>query len=147
MEICLFRVFVLWVEKNFSRNSACILVQLRMVLVLRELSQILALSFNVKGKNFNLIKSKVAMSSLKVLKTSSNSRIIRILTLHAMESGEKRYQVGPNNHILSWGYNARGFIDSWRVYVVPHGPICIEVPIHSLLTLLLFMWGFHLITI
>ena len=26
--------------------------------------------------------------------------------------------------------------------MVPHGPKCIEVPLHSLLTLLLFMWGF-----
>ena len=31
--------------------------------------------------------------------------------------------------------------------MVPHRPISFKVPVHSLLTLLLYMWGFHLITI
>ena len=31
---------------------------------------------------------------------------IGILTLHTMEGGEKWHQVRPNNHVLSWGYNA-----------------------------------------
>ena len=72
---------------------------------------------------------------------------IGILTLHTMEGGEKWHQVRPNNHVLSWGYNAGWCTHSQRVYVVPHGPESIEVPLRSLLTLLLFMCGFHLITI
>ena len=57
------------------KNSACISVQFRMVLGLRELSQIMALSFKVRGKNVSLIKSTLVASSLKVLQTSSKSRI------------------------------------------------------------------------
>ena len=33
----------------------------------------------------------------------------------------------------------------WRFSIVPHGPICIRVPLHSLLALLFFLWRLHLI--
>ena len=46
----------------FFKNSACISVQFRMVLGLKELIQILALSFKVSGKFFSLIKSKLVAS-------------------------------------------------------------------------------------
>ena len=72
---------------------------------------------------------------------------IGVLTLHTMKSGKEWHQIRFNNHFLSLRYNVGGWTQSWRVYVVPHGPKCIEVPLHSLLTLMLFMWGFHWIKI
>ena len=61
--------------EEFLQNSACISAQFIMVLGLRELSHILALSFKVRGKNFSLIRSTLELSSLKVLHTSLNSRM------------------------------------------------------------------------
>ena len=59
--------------EEFLQKFSHISVQFRMLLGLRELSHIFALSFNVKGKSFNFIKSTVKVSSLNVLQTSSNS--------------------------------------------------------------------------
>ena len=72
---CLFRVLVLCVLKNFLRNSACIFVQFLIVLGLRELSQILALSSKVKGKAFNFSNSISIAPSLKVVQTSSKAQM------------------------------------------------------------------------
>ena len=58
-----------------------------MLLGLKELSHIFALSFKVKGNSLSLIKSIEAPHSLKVLHTSSNSFDVGIwiLNLHSME--------------------------------------------------------------
>ena len=60
-------------EKNFFRNSACISVKFRIVLGLRDLSKILALSLRVKGKAFNFSSSISFVPSLKVVQTSLKS--------------------------------------------------------------------------
>ena len=61
--------------EEFFKNLACMSAQFLMVLGLRELSQILALSFRVRGKNFSLVKFTLETSSLKVLHTFSNFRM------------------------------------------------------------------------
>ena len=48
---------------------------------------------------------------------------------------------------ISWRHNAVGCTHPWRVYVVPHGPICIRVPLHWVLTMMFFLWQFHLVSI
>ena len=73
MYISLFRLLVLCVLKLFFKNYACISPQFLIVLGLKELSQILALSFRVKGKAFNFINSILVAPSLKVMQTSSSS--------------------------------------------------------------------------
>ena len=134
-------------ENNFFKHSACISVQFHMLLSLRELSQIFSLSFNMKGKSLSLIRSTVTISSLKVLQTSLNSLMCKFLTLHAMKSGKKWHKVRLNNHLLRWRQNVGGCTHSWRLYVVPDGLECIEIPINFLLTQLLFRWRFHWVKI
>ena len=63
---------------------------------------------------------------------------IRVLILHAMKSRKEWHQVRPSNHFISWRHNVGGCTHPRRVYVVPHGSKCIEIPFHSLLTLLFF---------
>ena len=72
---------------------------------------------------------------------------IRLLTLHAMKSGKEWHQVRSDNHLLSWRHNAGWCTHSRRVYVDPHGSICIEIHFHCLLTLLFFRWRFHCVKI
>ena len=48
---------------------------------------------------------------------------------------------------ISWRIDAKGCTHPWRVSIVSHGPICIRVSLHWILTMMLFIWGFHLITI
>jgi len=53
--ICLLKEFVLWDGKNFFKNYCCISSQARMDPGLKFCSHVLALSFNEKGKGFNLM--------------------------------------------------------------------------------------------
>ena len=48
---------------------------------------------------------------------------------------------------ISWGNTAEGCTHPRRFSIVSHGLICIRASLHWILTMLLFMWGFHLITI
>ena len=48
---------------------------------------------------------------------------------------------------ISWGNNAEGYTHPWRASIIPHGLICIRVSIHWVLTVLLSLSVFHLISV
>jgi len=52
----------MWYGKNFFKNCCCISSQTRMNLDLRFCSNVLALSFNEKGKSFNLMVFMLQLS-------------------------------------------------------------------------------------
>ena len=113
-------VLVLCVLKKFFRNSACISVYFFIVLGLRELSQILALSFKVKGKAFNHSNSISITPSLKSCILPQNPGCVCIFIFHTMEGWEQGHQIRPDTHILGRRYNTCGCTHPWWVYMVPH---------------------------
>ena len=48
---------------------------------------------------------------------------------------------------ICWKHHACGRTHPWRVSIVSHGLICIKASLHWILTMLLFLLEFHLITI